>query len=309
MGLHYVSIAAYMVSSILIMWSNKQVLATYNFPSTLALMLFQCSLSFIVFVVLHILGKVKIQILSYKRLKFHFPLLAITITNIFFGLKASAGMPAAMFTALRRLSILLCMYAQMYFLDQKLSATAVCSVWCAVVGASVASFHDFNFNFGAYVYVMLNNIFTAAQQILTQISIKNKIEKPTLVFYNSITLIIITTVGIVINKDMSKIYAFTLWSNGQFIIVIFTSCLMAILVNYSVVWCIEKNGALTLAVCGSLKNIVIGLLSCAGIIDNTYIFNWNNFLALQLAAISSLVYVYSKAMEIKREQIRRVAYN
>ena len=118
MGLHYVSIAAYMMSSILIMWSNKQVLAVYNFPSTLALMLCQCSLSLIVFVVLHILGKVRIEILSYKRLKFHVPLLSVTVINIFFGLKASAGMPAAMFTALRRLSILLCMYAQMYFLDQ-----------------------------------------------------------------------------------------------------------------------------------------------------------------------------------------------
>lgn len=305
MGLHYVSIAAYMISSVLIMWSNKQVLSVYNFPSTLALMLFQCSLSLIVFLVLHMLGKVRIQILNYKRLKFHFPLLAVTVINIFFGLIGSASMSVAMFTALRRLSILLCMYAQMYFLNQKLSATAVCSVWCAVIGASVACFHDFSFNFVAYVYVMLNNVFTAAQQILTQISMKNKIEKPTLVFYNSITLIVITTVAIVMRKDITKIYNFTLWYNGQFLIVILTSCIMGILINYSIVWCIEKNGALTLAVCGSLKNIIIGLLSCAKIIDSDYIFNWNNFLALQFAAVASLVYVYSKATEIKREQLRR----
>ena len=300
MGLHYVSIAAYMISSVLLMWSNKQVLSVYNFPSTFALMLIQCFVSLIVFFILHMSGEVKIQILSYERLKFHFPLLVVTVINIFFGLIASASMPAAMFTALRRLSILLCMYAQMYFLGQKLSATAVCSVWCTVIGAMVASVHDFNFNLVSYSYVMLNNIFTVAQQVLTQISIKNQIAKPTLVFYKSMILIIVSMVSIAINQEMMKLRNFQLWYNGQFVIVMFTSCFMSICINYSILWCIEENSALTLAVSGSVKNIIIGFLSCAGIIDNDYIFNWKNFLALQFAAVASLVYVYSKSMEIKR---------
>ena len=203
MGLHYASICAYMCSSMLIMWSNKQVLSVYNFPSTFALMIIQSIISVIVFAVLHIIGKVKIQVLSYERFKYHLPLLLVTIINIFFGLIGAASMPAAMFTALRRISILMCMYAQMYFLGQKLSATAVCSVWCTVIGASFASFHDFNFNTVSYLYVMLNNIFTAAQQILTQISMRKKISKPTLVVYNSISIAIVSAKFMLFGKSFS----------------------------------------------------------------------------------------------------------
>ena len=88
-----------------------------------------------------------------------------------------------------------------------------------------------------------------------------------------------------------------------------TSCIMGLLINYSVGWCIEKNGALTLAVSGSVKNILIGLLSCARIFDTDYIFNWGNFLALQFAALASLVYVYAKAMEIKKEEKKKTVLN
>ena len=309
MALHYASIVAYMCSSILIMWSNKQVLSIYNFPSTFALMIIQSIITTFVFLVLHMFHKVKIQVLSYERLKYHLPLLAVTIINIFFGLIGAASMPAAMFTALRRVSILLCMYAQMHFLKQKLSATAVCSVWCTVIAASFASFHDFNFNAVSYLYVMLNNVFTAAQQILTQVSMRKKISKPTLVVYNAITITTVSVFGIIIKGEMTELYDFNLWYHGQFIIVICLSCFMGLLINYSVFWCIEQNGALTLAVSGSIKNIVVGLLSCAGIFDNDYIFNWSNFIALQFAALASLVYVYSKSVEIKREELKTNVLN
>ena len=77
---------------------------------------------------------------------------------------------------------------------------------------------------------------------------------------------------------------------------------MGLAINYSVIWCIEQNGPLTLAISGSLKNIVVGLLSCARLFDTDYLFTWPNFLGLQFAAIASLVYVWSKTIEIKKQR-------
>ena len=293
--LHYPSIFSYMLSSMAIMWFNKQVLAVYNFPSVAALMVLQ---SILTIVVLLIVKNYKLQVLNIKQLRTHFLLFFVTIVNIFFGLIGASLMPAAMFTALRRLSILFCMYAQQYYLNQNISSIAVCSVWATVIGASIASANDFNFNITAYMYVFLNNVFTAGQQILTQVSVK-KLLKTTLVLYNSIFTVIFGMIAMLVRNDLKKITEYDLWNHSQFIIVIIGSSVTGIIINYSVVWCIEQNGALTLAVSGSIKNIVIGLLSCARIFDHEYIFNWRNFVGLQFAAVASLVYVYAKSIEIK----------
>tara|TARA_B100000902_G_scaffold280858_1_gene266702 strand:+ start:3608 stop:4378 length:771 start_codon:yes stop_codon:yes gene_type:complete len=252
---------------------------------------------------MNIFKKIELQLLSFKQLKRHVPLLTLTILNIFCGLLGSKLMSAAMFTALRRISILMCMYAQQYYLKQQLSSIAICSVWCTVAGALFASSNDLNFDLTAYCIVFINNILTAGQQVLTQVSMAQKLEKTTLVLYNSICILFVGIIVIYVKEnELKKIIFFDLWTHTEFIILMICSCFMGLAINYSVIWCIEQNGPLTLAISGSLKNIVVGLLSCARLFDTDYLFTWPNFLGLQFAAIASLVYVWSKTIEIKKQR-------
>ena len=82
------------------------------------------------------------------------------------------------------------------------------------------------------------------------------------------------------------------WATPAFRVAFASSIVLGILLNYGASWVIEKNDALTLAVAGSAKSAVMGLLVCFGLFDPTYQFAWVNFTGLQLSAAASFFYVY-----------------
>ena len=89
-----------------------------------------------------------------------------------------------------------------------------------------------------------------------------------------------------------KFEDFDAWNNITFQIALGASVVLGILLNYGASWVIEKNDALTLAVAGSTKSALMGLLVCFGLFDPTYKFTWVNFVGLQISACASFFYVY-----------------
>jgi solute carrier family 35 protein len=76
-----------------------------------------------------------------------------------------------MFVVLRRFSVLMTMYAEIYILKAKKPMSIQLCVYGMVVGAFIAAFADLAFDLQGYSYLMLTNIFGTANAI----SIKDKI--------------------------------------------------------------------------------------------------------------------------------------
>ena len=89
-----------------------------------------------------------------------------------------------MFTVLRRFSVLMTMYGEQYVLRINKSLSVQFSIYSMVFGAIVAAFDDLTFDFYGYVYIMLNNVFTAANGIYT----KEKLDHSVCVLYYYILL-------------------------------------------------------------------------------------------------------------------------
>ena len=155
-------------------------------------------------------------------------------------------------------------------------------------GSFVAALNDLAFDAQGYLFVMTNNLFTAASQIAAKKAMDDGVEKESILFYSAVA-------SIVISSSMSLDFHprdFALWSTPAFQFCFVSSIILGIAINYGASWVIEKNDALTLAVAGSTKSAVMGLIVCLGMFDPTYKFSLLNFVGLQISAIASFSYVY-----------------
>jgi len=287
--MHIASILLYMCSSFTIVIVNKIILTRYQFPSVPFLMLVQSIAS-----VLFFWSKLK---QSFQRELVFVCLL--NVGNIFFGLSAAGNLNIAMFTALRRISILMTLVAQWYYLGQQSTCAVIVTVAVMVLGSFIAAADDLTFDALGYTYAMLNNALTAAAQIASKQAFDKGWQKETILFYSASASAVLSLLKC-LEFDL---VTFQYWDSPGFQLAVVCSVVLGILLNYGASWVIEKNDALTLAVSGSTKSAVMGLLVCLGLFDATYQFTWVNFVGLQLSTIGSFLYVYfAKSNKYKKSK-------
>ena len=213
----------------------------------------------------------------------------LNVINVFFGMSAAGALNVAMFSALRRVSILLTLLGQWLILQQKPTLPVILSVLLMILGAVIASADDIGFDALGYTYVMLNNLLTAGAQIANRRAMENEWTKTSILFWSAVLSVFVFGIQLLSFDPAS----FDSWDNGGFRVAFVFSIVLGFIINWSASWTIEKNDALTLAVAGSTKSAIMGLIVCAGLFDHTYVFTWVNFIGLQLSAMASLCYVYS----------------
>ncbi|KAG5885037.1 hypothetical protein JTB14_018633 [Gonioctena quinquepunctata] len=281
----------YGVASFMITVVNKIVLTTYGFPSFQVLGLGQM---FATIVLLFIAKKIRLvnfpsfELNTFRKI---FPLPLIYIGNMFFGLGGTKELSLPMFTALRRFSILMTMILELYVLGIKPSFSVQFSVYTMIIGAVVAATNDLAFTLRGYIFIFLNNFFTATNGVYMKKKLDSKeLGKYGLMYYNSLFMIVPATFFAFYSGDLDAAYNYEYWNDylflGQFIL----SCVMGFILNYSVILCTLYNSALTTTIVGTLKNICVTYLGM--VIAGDYIFSWANFLGINISVVGSLIYTY-----------------
>jgi len=276
--MHWPSIALYMSSSFLIVIFNKIILTHFRFPSVPFLMFWQSLVSSAFFYM-------KLQQRANRKLIL---VCLLNVANVFFGLNAAGTLNIAMFSALRRISIMMTLVAQWWFLKRQSTTPVIATVSVMVFGSFVAASDDLTFDVIGYGFAMANNLLTAGSQIASKYAFDDGWKKETILFYSSVSSMFISSW---LCLDFNP-KSFRDWNTPAFQVAFVSSIFLGILLNYGASWVIEKNDALTLAVAGSTKSAVMGLMVCFGLFDPTYQFTWVNFIGMQLSAVASFFYVY-----------------
>lgn len=305
MFMRVASAVFYGFSSFMITVVNKTVLTSFAFPSFQVLGIGQMFTTILVLCIAKKLRYIEYSNLETTTFVKIWPLPLIYIGNMIFGLGGTKQLSLPMFTALRRFSILMTMIAEYYILGVKARMSIQLSVYAMILGAVVAALNDLAFNLEGYIFILLNDFFTAANGVYMKKKLESKdLGKYGLMYYNSLFMLGPTILLAWWMGDIASTLEFPDWTNLFFILQFILSCIMGFVLLYSMLLCTLYNSALTTTIIGCLKNICVTYLGM--VIGGDYIFSWLNFVGLNLSVIGSLVYTW---LTFRKKEIAQPKYS
>uniref|UniRef100_A0A3Q3PZG4 Sugar phosphate transporter domain-containing protein n=1 Tax=Monopterus albus TaxID=43700 RepID=A0A3Q3PZG4_MONAL len=216
-----------------------------------------------------------------------FPLPLLYVGNHVTGLASTKKLSLPMFTVLRKFTILMTMMLEIYVLRKTFPRRLVYSILAIVLGAMVAAcadrtpVSDLAFDMEAYTFILLNDAFTAANNVYTKMKVGiEDLGKYGVLFYNALIIIIPTLLASASTGDLHEAVLFEDWVNVTFIICFLMSCFMGFVLMYSIVLCSYYNSALTTTVVGAIKNVAVAYIGI--FVGGDYLFSWTNFLGLSI---------------------------
>uniref|UniRef100_F6PR64 Solute carrier family 35 member D2 n=1 Tax=Equus caballus TaxID=9796 RepID=F6PR64_HORSE len=273
----------YGTCSFLLVLVNKALLTTYRFPSPMILGIGQMAAT--------------IMILYVSKLNkiIHFPDFdkKIPVKYLLSDVIVLESFPDSlpMFTVLRKFTIPLTLLLETIILGKQYSVNIIVSVFAIILGAFIAAGSDLAFNLEGYIFVFLNDIFTAANGVYTKQKMDPKeLGKYGVLFYNACFMIVPTLVLSASTGDLRQATEFNQWKNVLFLIQFLLSCFLGFLLMYSTVLCSHYNSPLTTAVVGAIKNVSVAYIGM--LVGGDYIFSVLNFVGLNICMAGGLRYSF-----------------
>ncbi|NXA81124.1 S35D2 protein, partial [Thryothorus ludovicianus] len=273
----------YGTCSFLTVLVNKALLSAYSFPSPMFLGIGQMAATIFILYVSKLNKIVHFPDFDKSIPVKLFPLPLIYVGNHLSGLSSTSKLSLPMFTVLRKFTIPLTLLLEIIILGKRYPLNIIVSVFAIILGAFIAAGRTFSlFNLEGYIFVLLNDIFTAANGVYTKQKIDPKeLGKYGVLFYNACFMVIPTVIISFSTGDFQQATHFQHWTNSLFVFQFILSCLLGFLFS---VWLFQSSNffAVNSIKCTfvSFQNISIAYIGM--LIGGDYIFSMLNFVGLNI---------------------------
>lgn len=288
-------------SSFAIVIVIKSVLTTYKFPSFQFLGLGQIVATLVILRTCKTGGVITFPDFQWTVFRRIWPLPAIYLGNLMFGLSSTQSISLPMFTCLRRGAILLTLLGEEILLKLHSSNGVRLCVVMMIGGAILAAFDDLAFDLTAYVVVTLNNICSAGNGVY----IKQKLDaadlgKYGIMYYNALFVLLPALLIAWFTGDVSMALGYPNWNDGFFAVQFLLSSVMGCVLIYSTVLCTAINSPLTTTIVGSLKNVFVTYIGL--VFGGDYLFSFVNFMGLNVSVVGGILYAVVKYRERQKQE-------
>ncbi|KAH0628203.1 hypothetical protein JD844_009062 [Phrynosoma platyrhinos] len=280
----------YGTCSFLLVLVNKAVLTAYRFPSPVFLGIGQMVTTILILYVSKLNNIIKFPDFDKSIPRKLFPLPLIYVGNHISGLSSTSKLSLPMFTVLRKFTIPFTLVLEVVILGKHYPLSIIISVFAIILGAFIAAGSDLAFNLEGYTFVLLNDVFTAANGVYTKQKIDPKeLGKYGVIFYNACFMIIPTVLISFFTGDFQQIAVFSVLDSEYQYRMIAQAAILFLLM-YATVLCSHYNSALTTTVVGAIKNVTIAYIGM--LVGGDYIFSMLNFIGLNICMAGGLRYSF-----------------
>eukprot|EP01029_Cantina_marsupialis_P028472 TRINITY_DN776208_c0_g1_i1.p1 TRINITY_DN776208_c0_g1~~TRINITY_DN776208_c0_g1_i1.p1 ORF type:complete len:338 (-),score=89.42 TRINITY_DN776208_c0_g1_i1:163-1176(-) len=282
---------------------NKAILTGYGWSlySTL-----QFSQNVIMLLGLIMMGTAKKSLLSWDLIKRVLPLTIIDLCNVLSGFVALANMSLPMYLMVRRTVTLIVLVFEIYYLNKVVKNQAKIAIVLIISGSIIAGFADISFSFLGYLFVILQNIMTAAKYVyMNKVGTDLKqfnLTSLDMMFVNVCLTLPMSFILTSVRGEFTKIAEFENLRNVGFIICFSVICLCGVGYALSVYICTTRNSALATTVTGNVKDLFSTLF---GFMFGDAAVSVQNGFGLFVSFVGAYWYAYLKfkdAHETRKEE-------
>ncbi|PHU11381.1 hypothetical protein BC332_18311 [Capsicum chinense] len=301
----YVAIS-YMACAVLLVIFNKAALSSYKFPCANVITLFQMLSSSLILYALrrwriisftvqdsHPVVTRTTDLVPLKTILRCTPVALSYLLYMLVSMESIRGISVPMYTTLRRTTVFFTMVAEYFLAGKKYSSYVVTCVGIIILGAFLAGARDLSYDFYSYTIVFISNITTALYlACISRIGESSGLNSFGLMWCNGIICTPILLIWTAYRGDLEATRNFPYLYTHGFQAVIFLSCALAFLLNYSVFLNTTINSALTQTVCGNLKDLFT--VGFGWLVFRGLPFDLLNIVGQCLSFLGSCLYAYCK---------------
>eukprot|EP00054_Salpingoeca_dolichothecata_P011119 m.61866 g.61866 ORF g.61866 m.61866 type:complete len:328 (-) comp19310_c0_seq2:125-1108(-) len=293
-----VPILAYSLSSMSMIFTNKLVLATFQFGYPSVLLIAQSSIAVFLLQLLNAFRAVEVEPFVLKTAVRWLPVTIMFSLMLYTGSKTLQFLSIPVITVFKNLTNLLIAYGDWYFFGQKVSRAILGSFLMMVIGSILSGYTDLQFHMEGYFWMAGNCVSQACYVLyMRQAKKDTKLSSWGMSYYNNLLGILIIGLGSIFSGELIASMDYPNLSSVGFIVAVVFSGTIGTGLSLSVFWVVSATSPTTYSMIGSLNKIPITLFS---VLFFKTILSFKSGFSLGVGLLSGIVYTYAKFREQKK---------
>eukprot|EP00042_Codosiga_hollandica_P024491 m.103348 g.103348 ORF g.103348 m.103348 type:complete len:323 (-) comp51568_c0_seq1:166-1134(-) len=293
---------AYSLASMLMIYSNKWILAVFQFQQAGILLIIQGLLAVIILKLLAVkFAFIDLQPLQRDRIVLWMPVTVLFAVMLFSGSKTLAYLSIPIVTVFKNMTNLLIAYGDWAWFGQTISRGVIISFLMMIIGSILSGFTDLEFNIYGYLWMAVNCFSQAGYALyMKRASKATMLSEWGSAYYNNFLSVPVLAVVCFLNNEFATVTQFPLLTDNWFLGAVAFSGVIGTGLSLSVFWLVNVTSPTTYSMIGALNKIPITIIS---VFVFSTVLTPQSIFSIGVGLASGIVYTYTKYLEtVKRQQ-------